>query len=281
MKRLLDRNRLAARLKQLPSLPPLVVGLLASFDNDEVDVGKIARQIALDQGLTACVLRVANSSFYGLQRKVGTINDALVVLGFRTVRSMVLAVSINGAFRADHCPGFEPQAYRRHCVGVGIGARALAMLTRHNADLAFTAGILHDIGQLVLAANFPEEYAATFVYRSQHDCFLVDAERDVLGLDHGEVGGMLAEAWHFPPALQEALAEHHAPAAAPAGSLANLVHVADAIAHALGLAQAPDEMLMPPERIAWQRLEVNREKLRLILPQIAADMDDACRAFNA
>ena len=89
---LLSREQVAARLKQLPSLPAVVTRLLDSFANEEIDTAAIARQIALDQGLTARVLRVANSSFYGLQSRVGTINEAVVVLGFRAVRSMVLAV---------------------------------------------------------------------------------------------------------------------------------------------------------------------------------------------
>ena len=103
---MLNRDQVSARLKQLPSLPSAVSDLLASFSNEEVDVEQIARQIARDQGLTARVLRVANSSFYGLQSKVGTINEAVVVLGFRAVRSMVMAVSMNGAFRVDQCHGF-------------------------------------------------------------------------------------------------------------------------------------------------------------------------------
>jgi len=114
----LSHEQVSARLKQLPSLPSAVSELLASFSNEEVDVEQIARLIGRDQGLTARVLRVANSSFYGLQCKVGTINEAVVVLGFRAVRSMVMAVGMNGAFSRRSLPGlrhpglFSP---RRRC----------------------------------------------------------------------------------------------------------------------------------------------------------------------
>ncbi len=276
----LDRDQVLAHLKQLPSLPVAVADLLASFANEDVDVASIAQQIARDQGLTARVLRVANSSFYGLQHKVGTINEAVVVLGFRAVRSMVMAVGINGVFRVDQCRGFDAQAYLRHCVAVGVGARALAAETGHNPELAFTGGILHDIGELVLAANFSQQYAEVLAYRKQHDCFLVVAERDILGMDHCEVGSLLAETWRFPSVLQVAVAEHHAPASAVAGSLADLMHVANAIAHGLGFGQSAEEMVMPVERTAWQRLGLDAKKISRVLPLIVSGVDATCQALS-
>lgn len=276
----LTRAQVLARLGGLPPLPTTVSELLASFHNDDVDVGRIAHQISRDQALTARVLRVANSSFYGLQSKVGTISEAVVVLGFRAVRSMVLAVGINSALRVERCPGFNTPAYLRHCVGVGLAARELARLTGFTPELAFTGGILHDIGELVLASNFPGQYAEVLDYRRRHDCFLIDAERDVLSMDHTEIGGLLAETWHFPMALHEAVNDHHAPAGAPASSLADLIHVADAIARGLGLGDYPEEMVMPVERISWQRLDLSPEKIALVLPPVLAGMEETCLALS-
>ena len=278
---MLTREQVTARLKQLPSLPSAVSDLLASFSNEDVDVEQIARQIARDQGLTARVLRVANSSFYGLQSKVGTINEAVVVLGFRAVRSMVMAVSMNGAFRVDQCQCFDAAGYLRHCVGVGLASRALAPLAGLNAELAFTGGLLHDIGQLVLASNFSVQYAVALDYRKKHDCPLVIAERDILGLDHAEVGGLLAEAWRFPDSLHQAVAHHHAPAGALANSLANVVHVADAFAHAMGLANASDELMMPVDRTAWERLALDGEKCRKAIAEIEHCFEETCQILRS
>lgn len=277
----LQAEQIVTRLKHLPALPTVVAELLASFGNDEVDIGLLAQQISHDQALTARLLRVANSSFYGLQSRIATINEAVVVLGFRAVRSMVLAVGVSGVFRPDHCPGFDPQAYIRHCVGVGLVARALAQMTGRNPELAFTGGILHDIGELVLATCFPEQYAEVLAYRKQHDCPLVEAERDIIGLDHGAVGGLLADTWRFPTSLRSAVAEHHSPSTATADSLADLTHLADGIAHALGLAKADSELVMPVDPTAWQRLGLDSEKIARILPQIMKEMDETCLAFNA
>lgn len=276
----LSCEQVSARLKQLPSLPTVVSELLSSFANEDVNVDQIASQIARDQGLTARVLRVANSSFYGLQSKVGSIHEAVVVLGFRAVRSMVLAVGVNGAFRADQCPGFDAPAYLRHGVGVGLAARILAPLAKQNPELAFTAGLLHDIGELVLASNFSKPYSEALAYRAQHDVALPEAEQAVLGITHAEVGALLAETWRFPPALRQAVADHHAPAAAPADSLANLVHVADATAHALGLSRFNDEMVMPLDGVAWSRLGITWDAYAQALPKIEKDFDETYQALT-
>lgn len=277
----LQVEQIVKRLMQLPALPTVVAELLASFGNGDVDIALLAQQISHDQALTARLLRVANSSFYGLQSRISTINEAVVVLGFRAVRSMVLAVGVSGVFRPEHCPGFDPHAYLRHSVGVGLAARALAQATGRNPELAFTGGILHDIGELVLATCFPEQYAKVLAYRAQHDCTLVEAERDIIGLDHAVVGGLLADAWRFPASLRSAVAEHHAPSAATADSLADLTHLADGVAHALGLAKTDSEMVMPVDQTAWQRLGMDSEKIARILPQVMKEMDETCQAFIA
>ncbi len=277
----LNADDVLGRLRQLPALPTVVVELLASFGDDDVDIGGLSRLIARDQGLATRLLRVANSSFYGLSGKVATINDAIAVLGFSAVRSMVLAVGVNGAFPAGQCPGFDRQAYVRHGVGVGLAARTLARQAGRNAELAFTGGILHDIGVLVLATCFPQAYGEALAYRERHDCLPIVAERDIVGLDHAAVGGLLADAWLFPAALRAALAAHHAPAESTADQPADLIHVADAIAHALGLAGSLDEMVQPVDRTAWHRLGLDQQKIAAVLPQVVAGLDEACLVFSA
>jgi putative nucleotidyltransferase with HDIG domain len=232
---LISREQLAQKLDSLPPLPTAVTTAMSTFDNDDVDIGRICKEIGADIALTARLLRVANSSFFGLQRRVGTINDAVAVLGFRAVRSMLLALSVTGAFRALNCRGFDMRSFGRHCAATGLSARALAKSTKRNPDLAFAGGLLHDIGKLVLASEFASDFAEAIAYREQHDCPLVVAERDVLGIDHALVGGMLADAWCFPAELRSAIVDHHAPSAATADSLADLIHIADAVTHGLAL----------------------------------------------
>jgi len=277
----LSREQIATRLQHLPSLPQAVSELLSSFADENVDIDRIARLISHDQALAARILRVANSSFYGLQHKVSTIQEAVVLLGFRAVRSMALAVGMHGTFNTESCRSFDSRAYHRHCTAVGVTARNLAAMAGINRDLAFTAGLLHDIGRLALAANFAVEYSEVLAYQRRHDCFLVVAERDVLGIDHAEIGGMLAKAWHFPEALHSAVVDHHAAAAAKADSLANLVHVADVTAHALGLENSGNEAVMPLDKTAWGRLGGDWLSLARSLPQIQQDFAEANQTITA
>lgn len=275
----LSHEQIAQKLKHLPALPTVLNAVLASFGDEEADIAMISRQIASDQSLTARLLRVANSSFYGLQCRVATINEAVVVLGFRAVRSMALTLSVSSAFKTGDCPGFDPHRYASHCAGTGLAAKALAQAIGRNADLAFTGGVLHDIGKLALASLFPINYAAAMAYRKLHDCPDVVAERDVLGLDHALVGGMLADAWNFPPILRSAMAEHHSPSAATADSLADLVHVADAVAHGLGLSGA--DLVMPVDQTAWQRLGLDQAIMAAVLPQVIDGLDEVSQLLKA
>jgi len=276
----LPKERVALCLQQLPPLPQVVSELLASFAHeDDVDVERLAHQISRDQAITARVLRVANSSFYGLQSRVATIPDAVVVLGFRAVRSLVLAVGVNCTFFADRCRGFDAEAYRRHGIGTGLAAAGLSEMAGSNRELAFTAGLLHDIGQLALAANFPMEYTKVLDYRASKDCSSLAAERDVMGTDHAQVGGMLAEIWHFPESLRQALAGHHEPGRAADDSLANLIHIADATAHALEFSHQPGEMVMPLDPVAWQRIGGDWQVFRSVLPQIEANFAETCHSL--
>lgn len=277
----LSHDEILHRLRRLPALPAVIGELLVSFGNDETDIGLICQQVGRDQSLTARLLRVANSSFYGLQCRVATINEAVVVLGFRAVRSMLLTLSVNSAFSQQECPGFELRVYMRHCVAVGLTARAIAEVTGRNPDLAFAGGVLHDMGRLALASVFGDAYAAVLRYRREHDCPLVVAERDVLSTDHAIVGGLLADTWNFPASLRSAIAEHHAPSAATADSLADLIHVADAIAHGLGLAGDDRDLVMAVDATAWQRLGLSQEQLSSILPRVVDGLDEACQAFSA
>lgn len=279
----LSAEQVVACLKRLPALPAVVSRLLVSFDDEDIDVAQIARQIAQDQSLTARVLRVANSSFYGLQSQIGTINEAVVVLGFRAVRNMVLGTSLAGMFKTERCPPFDLSEYVRHSVAVGLAARALARETGQNsqsADLAFTGGILHDIGKLVLAACFPEKYSAVLESQGSHGSLPVDIEKAQLGLDHAEMGGLLAEAWHFPLILREVVAAHHLAPTNIGTYIGDLIHVADALAHGFVSHDDPEPVASPPDARVWGRLGLDAEKLERVRERVATEMEAVCMAYG-
>lgn len=275
---LLDSD-VAGKLRELPALPAIVLELLVSFDDPDVDVARLADTIARDQALSARTLRVANSPLYRLASKVKTINQAIMVLGFDTVRTLVAAGAI-----VDALPGNGGQLdlaqFWRHSMATAVCARNVARRTRVNPEQAFLAGLLHDIGRLVLATRYPQQYTAAAAWRDAQDCWEVDAEQQVLGMTHQQVGLMLAEAWQFPALIQRAIGYHHAPAVDDLGELASIVHVANAIVHALDLGVGVNAQVPPLSGEAWASLRLEGEMLRAIFRETEAQYVVACAILD-
>lgn len=254
MSAILTYDDVVKNLDDLPSLPAVVMELLNSIDQEDVDISVLAKKVSHDQALTAKTLRLANSSLYGLQVKVTTIQQAITYLGFQTTRNLITAAAITGCFAEGHCPGFDHKAFWRHSIATAACAKVLARQMRFNQDYAFTAGLLHDIGRLVLVSCFPAQYAEAIAYRDAHDSFMLDAERTVLGVDHVDAGLALAEHWNFSDTMRLAIGGHHDPEAPGAGFLAAIIHVADAIVHALDLSQYEHDLVPPVSSVAWTAL---------------------------
>ena len=263
----LTADMVLAKIRQLPSLPAVVLELLASLDDEDADTEVLARKISQDQGLVVKTLRVANSSFYGLQGQVETIQDALVVLGFRQLRTLVVAASVNARIPgAEQDPALN-RAFWQHGLLVGLCARQLAGACGRNAEGAFTAGLLHDLGRMALGGCFAAEYREVEVYRKAQDCYALEAEAAVLGIDHAAVGGALAERWNLPLSLRQAIALHHAPQES-ADPAAALIHVADVMAHALDMTHVVDDLVPRLNATAWNQLGLDWSRFKSCLLQV-------------
>jgi putative nucleotidyltransferase with HDIG domain len=255
----LQPDAIAIDLNDLPSLPAVVMELLGSIDKEDIDISVLAKKVSYDQALTAKTLRLANSSLYSLQVKVTTIQQAITFLGFQTTRNLITAVAVTGCFPSGLCPGFDDKAFWRHSIATAACARVLARRMRFNQDYAFTAGLLHDIGRLVLVSTRPGRYQHALELRAERDCELLEAEREVLGVDHVAAGVALAEHWNFSDTMRQAIACHHAPETPGAGFLATIVHVANAIVHALDLAREKEELVPVVSSVAWTALGLSEE----------------------
>jgi putative nucleotidyltransferase with HDIG domain len=255
----LSPEQLAGSVQDLPSLPAVVMELLSSIEQENIDISVLAKKVSYDQALTAKTLRLANSSSFGLQVKVATIQQAITFLGFQTTRNLITAAAVTGCFPNGSCPGFNDKGFWRHSIATAVCARSLARRLRFNQDVAFTAGLLHDIGRLVLVTGHPQAYGEVLAWRSSHDGEWLDAERTVLGIDHVEAGVALAEHWNFSDTMRQAIAYHHAPETPGAGFLAAIVHVANAVVHALDLAGEEDELVPSLSSVAWDAMGLNED----------------------
>lgn len=226
------RAEVAGR-RNLPTIPIVVTQILALVDGENTSARGLVEVIEKDQALTARTLRLANSAFFGQQRQVSTIPRALMVLGFSTVRNLALGVKVwesigSGVTRR------RIEDMWAHAVLVAFLSRRVANLLREaDPDECFTTGMIHDLGRVLLASRFGDEYWR-IVQQEDDGVTPLDAiEREHLGVDHAEVGGWLLEAWNLPSGIVDGVRRHHELPAARAGiarvlAMANrLVHLTD------------------------------------------------------
>lgn len=197
-------------LQQLPMLPSTAAEALQLIDSPRTSAGMLGRIIERDQALAARVLKIANSPFYGFPREISTIDLAIVVLGFDAIKETILSLVIQGVFAHTRSPQLNIQDFWKYSLFCGSSARLLARRLGYRlAGEAFVAGLMHDIGVLIIAQAFPRELEA--IRREQHlrGLSLVEAEQRVLAATHCEIGAWLAERWNLPEQLIRAIAFHH------------------------------------------------------------------------
>lgn len=268
------------QIDHLPTLPEVVMDVLQTVDQEDLDISLLARKVSHDQALTAKAIQVANSPAYGThQGKVSTIQQAISFLGVKMVRNIVAAAAMSGSFPESHCKGFEFRSYWLHSLGTAVCARTLARHLHLNQDVAFISGLLHDIGRLVLVTCFPQQYEQTLAYRAINDCHLLDAERTMLGIDHTMVGAALATRWHFSDVIRHAIAGHHQPDSMGGGSVASLMNVADAMAHALDLVGIEDDMVPPVSLVAWHGVGLDADAYMLVFRQAELEFEQISRVL--
>jgi putative nucleotidyltransferase with HDIG domain len=271
---------IAAHIRDLPSMPAVLAEVIASLSDEDVDAHALADRIALDQALTAKVLRLANSSFYGLPSRVAGVRQAVNMLGLTSIRTLVTACAVTGQFRKA-AGGLDLGTFWRHCVAAAVAARLIALECGASPELAFTAALLHDIGKLVLATALPEQNLAMIAHQKAHDCDWIDAERAVFGIDHAAVGRELAASWRFPELILETVGHHHLEQGDDTPLLAAIVHVASAVAHGLDVAGLENELVPPVSALAWDRLALTEEQTDRLFAQVDTAFRDACQILLA
>lgn len=278
----LDLAQLARRVTELPPLPQALVAVMQALQRDDLSTDHSIQLIERDPALAARTLRLANSAFYGVPGRVGSIADAVHLLGLRTVGGVLTAAAMHCQLRVDRCPGFGFEAYWRHALGTALLARALGPRAGLNGDEAFLAGLMHDVGALVLAAFHPEEAAEVIRLARAVDRPAHEVELSSLGLHHGTVGALVARHWRFPAAIADAIEQHHEPAsAAMPMNLALLVQLADALAHGLDLNGDEHEAVPLPSAASWLALGLDLDSGLALLQQTADDVTALSAALQA
>lgn len=266
-------------LRELPSLPQVIIDLQSAISREDVSIDTIADTVSLDQALAAKALRVANCSFYGVPGRVVSIRQAIGMLGLRSVSTVLTIAAVSQSIPRPSCTGFDMERYWRHSVAVALCARSIARTLHLDADVAFTAGLLHDLGRLALASQAPACLSDALRRRDELDCTMLEAERATLGTDHAVLGSQVAARWRFGPAIVDAIRFHHEPPTAPQATVIDVVHIADGVAHALDLAGDPNELVPPLDPTAWNRAGLTEGQMLLVLEGTEAEVDGLCEAL--
>ncbi len=235
-----DLSAVFAASHNLPTVSGVVQELILSFADATIDSGKITEQLKRDQTLTARVLRLANTPMYGGSRRISSISDAVLMLGFDALRTLVLSCGLTSAVKTPK--GFDIKAFWGQSFKVAAVSAWLARTCRQNADIAFTVGLMHNLGDVLLFIVYPEK-ASAILQQVQTGRNRVDVENSLLGFSYAEVGAELARRWNFPEDMVRAIADQEQPLAAhPVSPQALLIYLAKILVQAMN-AQVPAERL--------------------------------------
>jgi len=230
------------RIRELPTLPQIVLRIMDTINNPNSSAVDLGELVATDQSLSATLLRVVNSAYHGFSRRVTSISQAIVLLGFAEVRKLALAAK---TFESLGLGGNMERRQRlwRHAFATAMAAEMIGKQGVGRNQGFFEAGLLHDIGRVAMELLFGETFEQSVALLQERNAVdLCEVEREVFGFDHAQFGGALAEHWSLPPTLREAIQRHHAPHLAKLEpGLAHLTALANWLANSAGFSEIPRE----------------------------------------
>jgi HD-like signal output (HDOD) protein len=249
-------HRIIENIDRLPSLPTIVTRLVKVVNSPDTSAEDAASLIEKDPALTGRMLRLANSAFYGIPRTISSVQSAVVILGFNTIKSLVLSSSVVKAFSGTQGEIFDRKRFWKHSIVCALAARAIVRAFMHvkimDPESAFCAGILHDIGKLIFEQYATADYKESCEYARKNKCPLIEAEKQIMGITHSEVGRIISDKWALPIELETAIVLHHDPkTSGEMTELITTVHLANLITHQLNVGLWADEQ--PPREWAQAR----------------------------
>ncbi len=288
----MDDSLMSAMQQNLPMLPHVALQVMESVDEPNTSAGELEALISGDQAIATRVLRIANSAFYAVSGTVSTLSNAIMILGFETIRSLVVAAACDSLHRSDSP---EEKLFWDHALAVSVVAKMLARECDYaKAEEASTGGLIHDIGKVVMNQHLGDKYKEILDLVRKEGMTFFEAEKRTLGFTHADVGGMAVHKWNFSPSLEEVVFLHHNPISAQANpELCGIIGLANNICVKLGIGmeQVPDLELSETDSNAILRLDEARISLFLetvvsvmaqipelekYVPQVACSEEESC-----
>jgi len=262
---------------RLVSLPEVCLRVGEMLEDPRTTATDLGRVIGRDTGLTARLLKIVNSAFYGFPSRIETVSRAITIVGTLELLDLILAASVVKAFSGIPTELVDMDSFWEHSLYTGVTARALAGRCRApETERFFVAGLLHDIGALVLYQQRPRPAAEALRRARQEYEVLHEVEREIMGYDHGEVGAALLASWRLPDSLIEAVRYHHFPLEAEQHRLETaIVHLADVIACAVHDPAAESGRVPPLEPRAWDLVGLSTDIMESLVAEADAQFAEA------
>ncbi len=255
-----------AKVEAFPSLPGATTKLLSLLDDPNAAVAEIEEILRMDPGLTANVLKLSNSAYFGFASEIGSVHKAIVLLGAKRLMQLVMTSCVNSVMNKP-VPGYDlpPGEMWRHSIAVSVAAEGLIEeLNVPEADEIFTAALLHDVGKLVLG-EFVKDDIEKIEKTVSKDVSFEEAEQIVLGIDHAEIGAKILESWGLPAEIVSAVRWHHDPDAADETStLIDIVHVANVLCLMIGIGAGREGLQYRPSPEVTKRLGIKSVHLEKV-----------------
>jgi putative nucleotidyltransferase with HDIG domain len=272
-----DPQKIIEKIDDLPTLPRTVLKITELVNDPKSSAKDLARVITDDQVLTARLLKLVNSSFYGFPERISTVTGAIVLLGFDAIRNLLLTTSVFDLFANHNRKKKQDQEkFWDHSLGCAVGAKVIGNYLRHDKiEELFVSGLLHDIGKIVEMMYLSDEYTKVVTVIDSENILMTAAENKVLGYNHAEVGKLLAEKWNLPAKLVQVIAYHHQPANASSFAMeAAIVHLADIFCRALNMGYGGDNKIPPLDGSAWERLKIGTGAIDTIMATMRREYRD-------
>ena len=283
----MDKKHVLFKIKKISSVlsePTIIVKINKIIARDNCTTEELAKVVETDPGLSTQVLRLANSSYYGLSRHVDTISRAVTVLGFNMVRDLTLTVSVFKVFAGGaKNTGLDAHGLWCHSLACAVAAKVLmGNIHSEEAQKAFMGGILHDVGKIIISNEFPKEQEQILAaVESGLFPSLLKAELSFLEMDHTSIGAEVAELWHFPRSLIEPIFHHHTPSKAKdSPGVVAAVHAGNEIAKALGLGKSTSKDAVEINSCVWEILGLTEAALPEINKEVQKNYELATELIN-
>lgn len=277
----MDRDVLKRKLlkiRDLATLPVVANNVIQLTQNPKVSALQVADAISQDQALTSKVLKTANSAFYGFPRKITTVNQAIIILGFTNIRNIVISASLNSTLHSDKKDAlFNLKSFWKHSLACGIASKILAKRAGiKNYEEAFIWGLLHDLGKIVMNTYIHEEYNQVVAVALGKNILIADAEQQLFGFTHTAVGSLVADKWNLPPTLIKVIQYHHNPVKDYNSlRISSIVHLADIFCRAIDIGDGGDRQIPAVCEASWNLMDLNTLTLKKIFYKIEGEYEKA------